>query len=264
MIRVGSSVELGDVLYSVDSQPVVALSGALPAWRTLSTSSTAGPDIQQLEQSLVSLGYDPDKTVTIDEKFDSKTKAMVERWQTGLGIKATGTVTLGSVVFLPTTTKVDSVSTSVGSAVGDGDTIVTLAASTQEIVIDVPNGDENSIVPGLQVALGDSTGTVALLRSVARSGAAVVQAVITPAAPIANASNGATIAVTVNSVALKSVLVVPAVALLSKIDGTYAVQVQGKDGTLSWVTVDMLGISGNKVGIRGPGITAGTLVMVPV
>ena len=268
VIADGASVGLGDVLYTVDSQPVVALSGVLPAWRSLSTSSDDGPDIQQLENSLVSLGYDPDATVVVDNAFDAKTKAMVERWQEGLGIEATGTVELGSVVFLPTTTTVSNVSAKVGDLVGDGDTIVTLAAATQDVVIDVPDGDESFVVPGLEVTLGTATGTISLLRSVERDGAVVVQAVITPSAPIEGVANGATISVTITRDALPgdaaNVLIAPAEALLSHIDGTYAVQVQGADGVATWHTVELLAVSGNKVAIRGDGIADGTLVLVPV
>lgn len=268
MIADGSTVGLGDVLYTVDSQPVVALSGALPAWRTLSTSADDGPDIQQLENSLVSLGYDPDGTVVVDNAFDSKTKAMVERWQEGLGIEATGTVPLGSIVFLPTTTTVNGVTAEVGDAVGDGDTIVTLTAATQDVVIDVPDGDESFVVPGLAVKLGSGAGTVTLLRSVERDSAVVVQAVITPSAPIEDVANGGTVKVTITIDALpgdaSNVLIAPANALLSHIDGTYAVQVQAADGSVTWCTVELLGVSGNKVAIRGDGIADGTLVLVPV
>ena len=87
--RVGTTVSLGDVLYTIDSSPVVALYGNVPEWRSLSSSSTAGADISQLQQSLIALGYDPGKTVTVNATFDSATVAMVERWQTGLGLPVT-------------------------------------------------------------------------------------------------------------------------------------------------------------------------------
>ena len=79
VIGVGATVGLGQVLYTVDSQPVIALSGVLPAWRTLSTSSDDGPDIQQLENSLVSLGYDPDGDVVVDNEFDSTAYRLAHR-----------------------------------------------------------------------------------------------------------------------------------------------------------------------------------------
>ncbi|MGZ4772085.1 MAG: peptidoglycan-binding domain-containing protein, partial [Ilumatobacteraceae bacterium] len=137
------------MLYTVDGSPVVALDGALPAWRSLSTASSDGADIAQLEASLVALGYDPAQKVTVDNHFDSATKTMVKAWQTGLGVKATGTVTLGTVVFLPTSTTVSAVARQVGDQVSDGDSVMTLATPTQQVLIDVPTGDEAKVVPGL-------------------------------------------------------------------------------------------------------------------
>jgi len=266
VISVGAPVGLGDVLYTVDSQPVVALSGALPAWRSMSTGSTDGADVQQLEQSLVSMGYDPAGDVVVDEHFDSHTKAMVERWQKGLGATATGEVSLGSVVFVPTTTTVDSVTANVGDKVGDGDTIMTLAEASQQVVIDVPDGDQALIVPGLPVTIGSSgaTGTVSVLRSAEQSGAVVVEAVITPDAPITGATNGSTIAVAVDIDSVDDALIIPAQALLSHLDGTYAVEVEAADGSVTWHDVDLLGVSGPNVGIRGDGLAAGMNVLLPV
>ena len=60
---------------------------ALPAWRSLSVDSEPGPDVTELELSLVAFGYDPAGDVTVDQTYDDATKAMVERWQRGLGVE---------------------------------------------------------------------------------------------------------------------------------------------------------------------------------
>jgi len=95
VIADGSDVTMGTVLYSVESSPVVALPGSLPAWRTLDTSSEDGIDVLQLEMDLTALGYDPDSRMTIDTEFDSDTKAVVKAWQAGYGMEVTGSVALG-------------------------------------------------------------------------------------------------------------------------------------------------------------------------
>jgi Putative peptidoglycan binding domain len=263
IIGVNTAIQPGDVLYTVDGAPVVALDGALPAWRSLSTASADGADIAQLETSLVALGYDPAQKVTVDGHFDSATKTMVEAWQTGLGIKATGTVPLGSVVFLPSSTTVSSVARVVGDTVGDGDTVLTLATPSQDVLVDVPAGDEAQVVPGLTVAIGTVQGTVTRLRSADRSGAVVVEAVIAPSAPIQGATNGSAVKVTLTLQDAAGVLIAPADALVSRLDGTYAVQVQTTDGTTKWLTVDLLGVSGGNIAIRGDGLSQGTVLLVP-
>ena len=263
VIAANAAVEPGDVLYTVDGAPVVALSGALPSWRSLSTSSADGADIGQLEASLVALGYDPAAKVTVDDHFDSATKSMVKAWQTGLGVAATGTVTLGSVVFLPASTTVSAVNVAVGSSVSDGDTVMTLASPSQQVLVDVPDGDEAKVVPGLAVKVGTVDGTVTRLRSADRNGTVVVEALIAPASAIENATNGTAVKVTLTLQDDAGVLIAPAAALVSRLDGTYAIEARAPDGSTKWLTVDLLGVSGGNVAIRGAEVAQGTVVLVP-
>ncbi len=268
VIEVGAEVSLGDVLYTIEGSKVVAMGGGLPAWRTLDADADPGQDILQLELSLTALGYDPDGALVIDTEWDDATDAAVEAWQEGIGQEATGTVELGAIVFLPTVTSVVSVSAQVGDEVGDGDTIVTVSSPAQSIVIDVPEGAESVIVPGLVVSIGEVEGTVSYLRSVERDGAVVVQAVITPSAELDGARDGSTTSVQIVIEGADGVLLVPAEAILSRLDGTYAVQVS-TDGTTdptaaTWVAVDVLGQVGAKVGVRAAGLTDGAEVLLPV
>ncbi len=252
------------MLYSVDSSPVIALAGALPAWRTLSTASSDGPDVVQLEVSLAWLGYDPDGAMTIDDHFDSRTAAAVKAWQAGYGLTVTGSVALGSVVFLPIETTVAEVDISVGAAVADGDQVLALAGNAQEVVIQVPSADQALFVPGLQVDVSGTTGTVQLLRSSENDGSVVVEAVIAPSSPLTGVENGTTVRVSATLVLAADVLIVPNEALVSLIDGSYAVQVVQPDGTARFVTVEVLTATASKVAIEGEGIAEGTEVLQPV
>jgi hypothetical protein len=263
IVAANTSIVQGEVLYTVDGAPVVALDGALPAWRSMSISSVDGADIAQLEASLVAMGYDPSLKVVVDNHFDSATRTMVKAWQKGLGLATTGTVTLGSVVFLPSSTTVSAVGRAVGDSVGDGDTILTLATPSQEVLVDVPAGDEAQVVPGLAVGVGSVQGTVSRLRSADRNGAVVVQALIAPATAIASATNGSAVKVTLTLQNNAGVLIAPAGALVSRLDGTYAVQVQTSDGATKWLTVEMLGVSGGNVAIRGNDLADGTVLLLP-
>jgi membrane fusion protein, multidrug efflux system len=264
IVAIHTALRSGDVLYTVDGEPVVALDGNLPAWRSLSTSSADGADIAQLEAALVALGYDPSGSVAVDNHFDSATRTMVKAWQQGLGIDQTGKVTLGSVVFLPSTTSVTAVEQSVGDSVGEGDAVLQLATSTQDVVITVPDGDEALVVAGLSVTIGDVQGTVTQLRSAEADGAVVVEAVIAPATAIDGATSGSTVKVTLTLQNATGVLLVPAEALISRLDGTYAIQVGTTDEPANWLTVEIVGVSGANVAIRADGLTEGTLVLLPI
>ncbi len=103
IVESGTIVEQGDVLYRADGEPVVVLYGDTLAYRTLRDASTnlTGADVEQLEVALVTLGYDPDGTVTVDDEFTYSTGQMVEAWQDAIGAADDGVVDLGEVVFLP-------------------------------------------------------------------------------------------------------------------------------------------------------------------
>jgi hypothetical protein len=114
------------------------------------------------------------------------------------------------------------------------------------------------------VQIGTVTGEVTELRSVDRDGTVVVQAVIAPSAPLEDVTGGASTKVKITIVAQQAVLTAPAAALVSRLDGSYAVQVDDGNGASHFVTVELLGVSGSKVGIRGEGIAAGTPILEPV
>lgn len=260
---VGTSIANGDVLYTIDSQPVIALIGAVPEWRTLSTSSSDGTDIAQLEQALVDLGYDADGAVAVDEHFDSNTEAMVKRWQQGLGVTATGKVALGSIVFIPRPSTVATVARTVGDEVGDADEMLTLAGKSQRVVIDVPAGDEQYWAPGLAVSIGSAPGTVIVLQSIDRNSTAIVQAIVVPDALIDGAENGATLTVSAELVIARDVFLIPSQALVSRVDGTYAVQVVGQNDVVSWTPVTLEGVAGLRAGVLGDGLEDGVTVLAP-
>lgn len=120
----GDTVDAGTVVATVDGAPVVAMIGDIPTYRDLSTSSTTGADIRQVEMNLVQLGFDPDHKIVIDEKFDTATKAAVTAWEDSLGLTGDGKITKGELVFIPGRLLVDTVSATVGGAVNAGSPLV--------------------------------------------------------------------------------------------------------------------------------------------
>ncbi|WP_166441992.1 peptidoglycan-binding protein [Nakamurella flava] len=71
--EVGSEVSAGTVILEVAGRPVLALPGALPAYRSLGGGST-GPDVTQLETALAGMGFDPGPQ---DGTYDAATAAAV-------------------------------------------------------------------------------------------------------------------------------------------------------------------------------------------
>jgi peptidoglycan hydrolase-like protein with peptidoglycan-binding domain len=116
----GQVIRRGQRLVSVDDQPVVLFYGVQPAYRRLAVGVPDGEDVRQVEENLVALGYDPGGAMAVDGHYSETTAAIVKRWQRALGLRPTGTVELGRVVFLPGERRVGQIKVALGSTGGGG------------------------------------------------------------------------------------------------------------------------------------------------
>jgi multidrug efflux system membrane fusion protein len=114
---IGDVIRRGERLYALAGEPVPAMYGAVPAYRTLAEGVSEGKDVEELERNLAALGYEPG---TVDEDFTSTTAAAVAAWQEHLGLKATGEVELGRVAFLRGPQRVTELEATLGEALGGG------------------------------------------------------------------------------------------------------------------------------------------------
>jgi peptidoglycan hydrolase-like protein with peptidoglycan-binding domain len=111
---VGAVIGRGGTLWRLDDLPVVLMYGAVPAYRTLKQGVGDGPDVTELNENLVDLGFDPYGAITTDGSFSEATAAAVKRWQKAEGLPETGEVELGRVVFAPGARRVTAVKVSLG------------------------------------------------------------------------------------------------------------------------------------------------------
>ena len=273
---VSQEVDRATVLFEVDETPVVAMIGALPAWREMAVG-TVGPDVAQLEANLVALGYDPEGEMTVDDSFTERTATVVERWQTDFGVAVTGVVPAGAVVFVPEPGEVTGVTLSVGESVGGSVGAstpsggpVTVSALGREVRFEVPAEDADSIDLGTPIAA----------RLPDRS---VVDAVVTTLVPVADGRWAATatlvasesdpsdgelpageavpLVVTWSQTLADDVTTVPARALTRLDSGAYAVEVVDGDRT-RFVEVGIGARSGSTVEIISD-LGPGTVVIAP-
>jgi peptidoglycan hydrolase-like protein with peptidoglycan-binding domain len=133
IISSGDQVVAGSVVATVDGAPVVAMIGDVPGFRDLSTSSSDGIDVRQLETNLVALGFDASGDVTIDESFDSATKAAVNAWKASLGLDEDGKVAQSLISFVPGDLQADTIDAPVGGGVSAGGALLT-ARVTERLV----------------------------------------------------------------------------------------------------------------------------------
>lgn len=155
---VGDTIIAGTVVATIDGSPVVAMIGDVPGFRDLSTSSSAGIDVRQLETNLVTLGYDQDGTLTVDETYDSDTAEAVDRWKAALGLDEDGEVAQGLVTYIPGELQVDSIAADTGSGVSSGGALLTARLTERQFAILAAGG--GTITDIAAAGLAVTTGTV--------------------------------------------------------------------------------------------------------
>lgn len=260
IVEPGDTVSSGDVLARIDDQAVVWLAGDLPAWRPL-TVGDEGDDVEQLETALTELGFD-DGDVTVDDVYTDATATMVERWQESLGVDATGSVELGSVVFTGDRDRVASVEAAVADRVEAGP-LLSLGSPARVVTVDV---DPEQAV---HLAVGDTLDTMLPDRSVVAS--TVVSVTEASAAwTVTAATDGdalpdrdvITVEASWDHIVAQDALTVPGAALLRLDDGSYVVDVVDGDGNIDRRRVTL----GESVGVRTEivsGLAPGDEVVVP-
>jgi Putative peptidoglycan binding domain len=156
-------------VYSVSNEPVPLLYGSVAAYRAFSVGMSDGADVGELTADLIVLGYGAG--LTQSNHYSSATAAAVERWQSALGLSATGEILLGAVVFEPGPIRVTAVTPSVGSAVGGGGgggassgggggaAVLTATSTTPVVTVDLDVSQEYLVKPGDAVSIVLPNGT---------------------------------------------------------------------------------------------------------
>jgi len=274
----GAVVRRGQTLYRVDGKPVQLFYGRLPAWRELSVGVDDGPDVRQLEQNLVALGYDPNRVITVDDHFTSATRAAVKRWQEAVGLPETGTMRPGDAVWRPGAVRAGELKASVGDAARPGSPVLEATSTSRQVAIDldasrqpyVHVGDPVDIeLPGGRTTTGRvaSVGKVATASSGSADPASddspTVEVIVSLDKPRATGSlDQAPVDAFITTEVRKRVLAVPVNALLALAEGGYAVEVE-RDGRRELVGVTLGLFADGMVEVKGGRLRAGDRVVVP-
>ncbi|MEC4017991.1 efflux RND transporter periplasmic adaptor subunit [Streptomyces sp. H27-D2] len=133
--KVGSVVTRGETLYKVDNRPVTLIYGDTPVYRALKTGDK-GPDVKQLNDNLRALGYDAPDSST----YTARTASAVRGLQEKQGVKETGEVEKGRIVFVPDAIRVSAHK----AAMGDPAAAHVLAGTGREkaVIADLEVSDQ--------------------------------------------------------------------------------------------------------------------------
>jgi peptidoglycan hydrolase-like protein with peptidoglycan-binding domain len=270
----GQVIRRGGTLLGVDNRPVQLFLGATPAWRDLAEGVDDGPDVKQLEQNLVALGYDPDHAITIDDHYTWATKAAVKRWQKARGLTQTGVFTTAMpAVFLPWPVRVKTVSANVGDHAAPGGPVLAVTSATHQVTVDLDVSQQSYVHTGdrVDVVLPDGRHAKGRISDVGRvaqtSGDPPNQTTTIPVTVALDDPNAggrldqAPVDVYVTTESRKGVLAVPVGALLALAEGGYAVETVDAAGQHHLVAVQLGVFSGGMVEVSGAGLRAGMRVV---
>lgn len=255
----GDVVVFGDIVAIVDDEPVVVVEGDTPMWRDL-TVGDEGSDVEQLEQALVGLGFDPDGTVTVDAEYTSATADLVRDWQESVGAPDTGVVGLNDIVVLPSPMRVGSIGAQVGESVAEGQQILVLDSLEQVVTANIAVADAAQLRVGdsVEVRLPDRStldGTVSTLTL--GSDLTVRTATIEFAEPDGTAPpNGVTTTVLWSQIVAEGATTIPADAFRRLESGAYVIDVLGESGTVTAIQITPGVQVGNNVEVAGVPIDA--------
>jgi hypothetical protein len=282
---VGQQIHQGQTLYTVDGRPVPLLYGTLTPWRDIAPGMSDGPDVAQLEQNLVELGFG--SGLQVNGHFGQAAADAIKRWQASLAVPPTGVVMLGDFIVCPEALRVTNVHMADGMAVQPGQAVLDASGTAPTVTVPLAVTKEYLVRDGdtVQVDLPDGKTTMAGHVTAVDSVATAVPAPSQPGSPSTNPSNNgpqATVNVTIalqnfipqgpvdqqpvtvelTDQSVKGVLAVPITALIALAGGGYGVKVESGP-TPQVVPVQPGLFASTLVQITGPGITAGTVVEVP-
>ncbi|HEV3268161.1 MAG TPA: peptidoglycan-binding protein [Acidimicrobiales bacterium] len=274
--RVGARLHRGQSVYRLNNQPVPLFYGPMPIYRALYLGVSSGPDVLELNQNLIALGFEHG---VASDYFTSSSAAAVAAWQGSLGEPATGIVALGDVVVAPGPLQVATVSAAKGQIASGGMAVLSATSRTPVVTIDLAAAQQSEVKVGDPVTITlpnnsttpgviTSVGTVAVTppSSSGNSSGPTITVIVTPTklSAIGNLDQ-APVNVSITNATVTSVLTVPVDALLALANGGYAVEEVTSTGVhqLVPVTLGLFDDAAGRVQVSGSGLAAGQKVVVP-
>lgn len=144
-------INAGDVLYTVDLQPVFVFPGEIPTFRAMDRQSE-GADVAQLQKFLFdTYGWD----LVPDGKFGESTEKIVKKWQKDHGLEPSGHIPAGQILFVPhlpiTVSWAEDIK--VGSELQEGTQLLKIFGQQPVFSMSLPEGQLRAAHEGQTVVL---------------------------------------------------------------------------------------------------------------
>ncbi len=265
--EVGAKVGCGGVLYRVDDKPVVLLCGTVPAYRGL-RRRMKGRDVRELNRNLHVRGT----------HFTSATVKALRALQRRKGLRLTGALELGDVVFLPEPVRIAKVTGALGGSARPGAPVLNATSDKLHVQVnldpsqqgEVKKGDRAQItLPGNAPVSGRVEGFGRVAQTPAGPDSKPVDATIPTYIGLddpaqARELDQAPVQVDIRTKGVERALSVPVTALVGRSGGGFAVEAVRAGGRreLVAVTLGLFDTGGGRVQVEGD-LRAGDPVVVP-
>ncbi len=263
----GEEVTSGQKVYGVDLRPVSVAQGKIPAFRDLDYR-TSGADVKQLQDMLAQLEL---YSGQVDGVWRPSVTAAVRSWQKSLGVKQTGAVSKGDLIFLPdlpARISLDQEKLRPGTTLAGGEEAILVLPSSPRFWLPLSEGQATGITSGTTVNLtspqGDTWMGVVGVSEAAESGGINISIESDAATGVCGDQCGqiklgaqTLMPAFIELIAPVSGLVVPTTALVSTAQGT--INVVDESGTL--IPVEVTSSAKGQSVIEG--VEVGTKVRVP-
>lgn len=147
--RSGSLAAAGQVVATIDLEPVVVSEGPVPMFRTL-RKGVRGPDVAQLQRLLIAQGF---LNGPADGRFEVATVEAAKRWQRSVAARVTGEVSPGSLLFVEGLPQRLEILPAVGQRISAGGEFVHVLGATPGFAATASQTTRAELTTGMSVEI---------------------------------------------------------------------------------------------------------------
>lgn len=269
LVSVGTTIEFGTPLFTLDEQPIVALVDPDRIGELLADSDA---DIETLESLLAASGFDPDDAMTVDGVITDSTRAAVGLWQEANDLPVTLIADSSGYVLVRAGLEAALPLVLPGSDLIAGRPTLALTAPKMSVVVTIAASDADEFAVGdeVDVEMADETlqpGVVTNVGTIVTPGSTndddpTIEVTVTLVDPDELGTSGPVTVRTISS-RIDGALVVPTRALVSLVEGGFAVEKQLEDGTSVLVQVEVGTFDDGVVEVVSSQLESGDQLVVP-
>ena len=234
-------------------------------------SELSGPDVLQLEQALVRLGFTAEATMVVDDVFTPETRASLLEWQVATGQEPDGVLHVGDVVVVEAAVRVTAEIAAVGAQVSPGTAVIGVADVEQIVSFELDAADQSLADEGdrATVVLPDTVELVGVVEEIATTATTTQDGSTSFAVTVrlddpdaVGDLTEAPVDVELVGSSVSDVLAVPVSALIALSDGGYAIEADSGSG-FRLVAAEPGFYADGLVEIDVVGVEVGDLVALP-